>query len=123
MRAKVIGQLVGGVAALAVALHVGAQPASGVNLAPGVVSASNASNASNVRTAKAANRKLRRGVLRALAKTPGLDNERILVRVSGGTVTLSGSVPEADQIQKAGDTVQGVPGVSTVSNKITTRAY
>jgi len=34
-------------------------------------------------------------------------------------VTLSGSVPESGMIQQAADVAKGVPGVTSVSNKLT----
>ncbi|MFL9947208.1 BON domain-containing protein [Paraburkholderia agricolaris] len=114
---KAVLQTVGGSIALVVALNVCAQPGTAS------VPASSAVASSNAKAVKAANKKLRRDVLRALAKTPGLSNERISVRVSGSAVALSGSVPAADQIQKAGDVVQQVPGVTAVNNKLTARAY
>jgi hyperosmotically inducible protein len=117
MRMKAVLQTVGGSIALVVALNVCAQPGTAS------VPASSAVASSNAKAVKAANKKLRRDVLRALAKTPGLSNERISVRVSGSAVALSGSVPAADQIQKAGDVVQQVPGVTAVNNKLTARAY
>jgi hyperosmotically inducible periplasmic protein len=124
MRIKALGQVFGAIVTLAVALNVSAQPAASAN--DGVQGASQASNANpnaNAKAMKAASRKLRRDVLRALSKTQGLDSERILVRATGSAVTLSGTVPVADQIQKASDAAQHVPGVASVSNRITTRPY
>jgi len=126
MRIKALGQVFGAIVTLAVALNGSAQPAASAS--DGVQGASQASNANantnaNAKTMKAANRKLHRDVLRALSKTQGLDSERILVRATGSAVTLSGTVPVADQIQKAGDAAQHVPGVASVSNRITTRSY
>ena len=116
MKRKAMGWVVAGAVMFAVASQVLAQPSPG-----GGVAASGAE--SNVKATKAANRKLRRDVLRALAKTPGLNNERISVRANGGAVTLSGSVPVADQIQKAGDAARQVSGVNSLSNRITLRSY
>jgi len=117
MKVNAVLQAMGGAFALAIALNVCAQPSSSA-AASGVGIASNA----QAKAAKMANRKLRHDILRALSKTPGLSNERISVRVSGSAVILSGSVPAVDQIQKAGDAVQQVPGVTTVTNKISMRA-
>ncbi|RAR53337.1 BON domain-containing protein [Paraburkholderia unamae] len=118
MKRKAMGWVVAGAVMLAVACQVSAQPSPGSDSG---VAASGAE--SNIKATKAANRKLRRDVLRALAKTPGLNNERISVRANGGAVTLSGSVPVADQIQKAGDAARQVSGVSSLSNRITLRSY
>lgn len=118
MKVNAVLQVVGGALALAIALNAYAQPSASA-AASGVGAASN----SQAKAARMANKKLRRDVLRALSKTPGLSNERISVRVSGSAVILSGSVPAVEQIQKAGEAVQQVPGVTTVTNKITMRAY
>lgn len=124
MAMKAVGQVLASIVTLAVALNVYAQPATSTSgSAPDASQASNANAGTSAKTAKAANRKLRRDVLRALSRTQGLDSERILVRVAGSAVTLSGSVPVADQIQKAGEAAQRVPGVGSVSNRITTRPY
>ncbi|WP_167530956.1 BON domain-containing protein [Paraburkholderia agricolaris] len=75
--------------------------------------------ASSAKTIKAYNRKLRRDVLQALAKSHQLDSQQtISVRVSGGAVTLTGWVSSADQVDKAGAIAQSVPGVKSVNNKI-----
>jgi hyperosmotically inducible periplasmic protein len=43
------------------------------------------------------------------------------VKVVGGAVTLTGSCISQDQINKAGDTVQKVDGVTSVSNKLSVK--
>jgi osmotically-inducible protein OsmY len=124
MKGKTVGWVAAGVLTLAAAFQVAAQPAaSSESGAQGAASQTPSSRKANKAADKAANRKLRRDVLRALAKTPGMNNERVTVRVNGGAVVLSGSVPVADQVQKAGDAARQVPGVSSVSNKITMRSY
>ncbi|MFM0132547.1 BON domain-containing protein [Paraburkholderia sediminicola] len=85
-----------------------------------------ASGSSDVTTAKEqksierkANRKLSLDVRRALAKSNGVEVSGITVLARSGDVTLTGSVPEAPQIDKASEVAKGVPGVTTVINKLT----
>jgi hyperosmotically inducible periplasmic protein len=68
---------------------------------------------------KKEDRKLGYSVRRALSKAQGFDVSNVFVRSRGGAVTLSGTVPEGGQIQQAGEIAKGVPGVKSVSNKIT----
>lgn len=70
-------------------------------------------------TAKKADRKLGYTVRKALAKGQGIDVSNITVRSRGGVVTLTGSVPDQGQIDKAGTVAQGVSGVTSVNNKLT----
>lgn len=67
---------------------------------------------------KASSRQLAMNVRRALSKTQQLNVSNITVRARGGTVTLSGSVPEGKQIEQAGEVAKGVAGVNSVSNKL-----
>ncbi|WP_176046229.1 BON domain-containing protein [Burkholderia sp. BCC1644] len=65
---------------------------------------------------KAADRKLKRRVSTALARTKNLNVTRILVRVRDGSVTLSGSVTDTTQVNLAATVARGVDGVTSVSN-------
>ncbi|MEK2605199.1 BON domain-containing protein [Burkholderia arboris] len=65
---------------------------------------------------KAADRKLKRRVSTALARTKNLNVTRILVRVRDGSVTLSGSVMDTSQVALAAMVARGVDGVTSVSN-------
>lgn len=65
---------------------------------------------------KAADRKLKRRVSAALARTRDLNATRILVRVRDGAVTLAGSVPETGQANLAVSVARRVDGVASVSN-------
>jgi len=73
----------------------------------------------NPTTAKKVNRKLGLDVRRALSHAQGIDVSKIYVRARNGAVVLSGSVPDGDQIPKAEEVAKGVPGVTSVSNKLT----
>ncbi|MFM0039518.1 BON domain-containing protein [Paraburkholderia strydomiana] len=75
--------------------------------------------AANTKSTRQMDRKLGRDVRRALAKAPGFNVSNVFVRARGGAVTLTGSVPQGPQIQQAGDVAKDVPGVTSVSNKIT----
>jgi hyperosmotically inducible periplasmic protein len=70
-------------------------------------------------TTKKADRKLGYDVRRALSKAQGFDVSNVFVRSRSGAVTLTGTVPEGGQIAQAGEIAKGVPGVKSVSNKLT----
>lgn len=70
-------------------------------------------------SSKKVDRKLGYTVRKALARAQGLDVSNIVVRSRNGAVTLTGSVPDQGQIDQAGQVAQGVPGVKSVSNKLT----
>ena len=69
--------------------------------------------------ATTADRKLARDVRKALAKAPNFNVSNVFVKASGGAVTLSGSVTDGQQIQQAAEVAKGVPGVTSVINKLT----
>ncbi|WP_321931251.1 BON domain-containing protein [Paraburkholderia guartelaensis] len=71
---------------------------------------------------RAADRKLRKAVLRSLTKAKGLKADRIVVVAKGGVIWLEGYVPETDQIALASSVAQGVVGVDTVNNRLIVRA-
>jgi len=77
-----------------------------------------ASAKATAKTTKQVNRKLGLDVRRALSKAQGIDVSNIFVRARGGAVTLTGSVPDGAQIPKAEEVAKGVPGVTSVTNKI-----
>jgi osmotically-inducible protein OsmY len=68
---------------------------------------------------KKTDRKLGYDVRRALSKAQGFDVSNVFVRARSGAVTLTGTVPEGGQIAQAEEVAKGVPGVKSVSNKIT----
>ncbi|MBN3750343.1 BON domain-containing protein [Burkholderia sp. Se-20373] len=74
--------------------------------------------ASAAKQRKAADRKLMRRVSAALARAPGLNATRVLVRVRAGVVTLAGSVPDTGQATLAAETARGVDGVVSVVNQL-----
>jgi hyperosmotically inducible protein len=85
------------------------------------VSASAVSASSPSAVARAtgkADRKLGLDVRRALAKTKGINVAKIFVRVRGGSVVLSGTVPSGEQIRHAEQVAKGVTGVTSVTNRL-----
>jgi hyperosmotically inducible periplasmic protein len=74
-----------------------------------------------LRQARAANRALGRKVRAALARDRNISVSNITVRAKDGAVILQGTVPEAAQIQRAGDVAKGVDGVTSVRNALTIR--
>ncbi|WP_193101250.1 BON domain-containing protein [Burkholderia sp. Z1] len=67
---------------------------------------------------KAADRRLRKQVAGALARTKRLDSSRLLIFARSGVVTLSGEVADAEQAALAASVAQRVPGVSEVRNRL-----
>lgn len=63
-------------------------------------------------------RALAKAVRRALAKGQGVDVSNVFVRARGGAVTLSGTVGDNGQVNQAGEIARTVPGVTSVSNRL-----
>ncbi|SKC62539.1 BON domain-containing protein [Burkholderia sp. YR290] len=103
----------GGVVAMVVACHAFAQASDSTSTGTTATAP-----AANSKTAKQENRALGKKVRSALAKAQGLDVSNINVRARGGAVTLTGTAPDNNQIQQAGEVAKGVAGVTSVSNKI-----
>jgi hyperosmotically inducible protein len=68
---------------------------------------------------RTADRNLGRNVRRALSRAQGFSVSNVFVRARAGAVTLTGTVPDAGQIQQAADVTKGVAGVKSVNNRIT----
>ena len=75
----------------------------------------------SAQSTKKVNRSLGLAVRKALAKS-SVDVSSIAVRARSGAVTLTGSVPDASQIEKAGTVAKGVAGVTSVTNKLSVQA-
>jgi hyperosmotically inducible protein len=85
-------------------------------------SAGTAVNASGGMTAKAvrqANRALRRKVYAALAKHKEIDAGDISITAKSGAVLITGTVPDASQINTVAEIAQGVAGVTSVTSTLT----
>ncbi|HEX3635691.1 MAG TPA: BON domain-containing protein [Paraburkholderia sp.] len=83
------------------------------------------SPAASSRKATPADKQLAHDVRKALSKAPNFNVSNVFVKVRGGVVTLSGSVPDGPQIQQAAEVAKDVPGVTSVSNHLSlyTKGY
>jgi hyperosmotically inducible protein len=78
-----------------------------------------ASGALTATAARQANRALRRKVYAAVVKHKEIDAGNISVIAKDGAVTLDGKVVDATQIDKVTEIAKGVPGVVSVTNRLT----
>lgn len=69
-------------------------------------------------SSKKADRTLARAVRKALSKAQGFNVSNVFVKARSGAVTLSGTVDSGDQISQAEQVARTVPGVNSVSNKL-----
>jgi hyperosmotically inducible periplasmic protein len=115
MKVVDIAKAVGGVVAIVVACQAYAQSSDAAAMAP--AASAPMSQKADKKAARKMNHKLGVDVRRALDKA-GIDVSGIAVRASGGAVTLDGTVPEAGQIDKAGEAAKEVAGVNSVNNKL-----
>jgi osmotically-inducible protein OsmY len=109
------------VAALSAAIAPLAAFAQDGNNSAAVASAA-AGSASSAKSIRAANRKLAKNVRTAMAKAKGIDMTQLFVYAKAGAITLSGSVPKSDQVDRAGEIARSVPGVSSVDNRLSVYA-
>lgn len=70
-------------------------------------------------SARKANRALRRQVYAAIGKHKEISAGNISVIAKGGAVTLNGTVTDASQVNQVAEIAKGVPGVTSVTNKLT----
>ncbi|NLP65438.1 BON domain-containing protein [Paraburkholderia sacchari] len=75
--------------------------------------------ASTAREVRKANRALSRKVYAALAKHKEIDAGNISIVARDGAVTLNGTVEEQSQIDTVATVAKAVPGVKSVTNKLT----
>jgi hyperosmotically inducible protein len=101
-------------------VHAWAQPGASEASASNAtaVAASGGMTAKDVRKA---NRALRRKVYAAIVRHKEISAGDISVVAKGGAVTLNGTVVDASQIDKVADIAQGVPGVTSVTNRLTVK--
>ncbi|CAE6738965.1 hypothetical protein R69927_00815 [Paraburkholderia domus] len=69
-------------------------------------------------TGRKANRALRRQVYNTIAKHKEISAGNISVAAKDGAVTLNGTVTDASQVDKVADIARSVPGVTSVTNKL-----
>jgi hyperosmotically inducible periplasmic protein len=72
-------------------------------------------------TGRKADRALRRKIYSAIAKDKTISAGDIGISTKDGAVTLNGTVTEAAQIGKVEQIARGVPGVTSVTNKLTVK--
>ncbi|MFL9959954.1 BON domain-containing protein [Paraburkholderia sediminicola] len=82
-------------------------------------SAMAASGSAAPATGRKANRALRRQVYNAIVKHKEISAGNISVIAKDGAVTLNGTVTDASQVGKVAEIAQSVPGVTSVTNKLT----
>jgi osmotically-inducible protein OsmY len=80
-----------------------------------------ASSAAPASGSRSANRALRKRVYAAFGKDKSIDAGSIGVSAKDGAVTLTGTVTDPAQIEKAGALAKDVPGVASVTNKLSVR--
>ncbi|WP_158940170.1 BON domain-containing protein [Burkholderia sp. S171] len=119
MKANRTLQALCGVVSFALVSSVCAQSQSSTPTASADSAAS--AKASQTSTRKA-DRKLSSDVRRALGKSKEITATNIFVRARSGAVTLMGSVPENSQIDRAAQVANSVPGVTSVTNKLSLQA-
>ncbi|RQH04161.1 BON domain-containing protein [Paraburkholderia dinghuensis] len=105
----------GAAVCVTVALSAYAQDNSAQNAAPAAAAPAQAP----AQSARKVDRRLGYQVRRALSRTQGLNVSNISVRARGGAVLLTGTVPNAGQIDQAGQVAKGVAGVTSVTNHLT----
>jgi hyperosmotically inducible periplasmic protein len=114
-------RIAGAVLFASASVHAWAQPdASAVNAVPNTAAIA-ASSATTPQNARAANRALRHKIYLAIVKHKEISAGDINVVAKGGAVTLNGTVVDASQIDKVAEIAQGVPGVTSVTSKLTVK--
>ena len=86
--------------------------------ASGAAAPSTSTQPTTKKQARSQNHQLEMKIRHTLTKTKHLDSSGITILVKNGKVTLEGNAPDDDQIQRAVSTVQGVPGVTGVTNNL-----
>jgi osmotically-inducible protein OsmY len=81
--------------------------------------AATASGAAAPAGGRKADRALRRKVYAAIGKRKEIDAGNISVVAKSGAVTLYGTVTDAAKIGQVAEIAKGVPGVTSVTNKLT----
>jgi osmotically-inducible protein OsmY len=111
-------KIVGSICAVAGACHVYGQTSDAGAMAPAAMASEPQTSAASARFARIANRQLSKKVSQAISKA-GIPTSKISVIAKQGKVTLTGSVPNPDQIAQAGEVAKGVPGVVSVNDELT----
>ncbi|TDN59125.1 BON domain-containing protein [Paraburkholderia sp. BL10I2N1] len=80
-----------------------------------------ASGSMTAKDIRKANRALRRKVYSAIVRHKEINAGSISVVAKGDALTLDGTVVDASQVDKVSEIAKGVPGVTTVTNKLTVK--
>ncbi|HVE10053.1 MAG TPA: BON domain-containing protein [Paraburkholderia sp.] len=104
-----------GVLLLASSIHAWSQTS---DAADATVASAPASGVASQKSTKQANRALRKQVYTAIGKVKAIDAGNISVTARSGVVTLNGTVKDASQVGQVADIARGVPGVTSVNNKL-----
>lgn len=108
--------------ALLAAMSLSAWPqgseTAGVSVAASAASAAAVSGTPSARETRKANRALSRKVYAALAQHKEIEAGNISIVARNGAVTLNGTVTEASQIDTVATIAKGVPGVTSVANRL-----
>ena len=102
-----------------VSTSASAQPQGAASAQAGALASTMPAPASAAPTGKQADRALRRKVYAAIGKEKAIDAGNISVRAKNGAVTLTGTVSDTAQVGKVEEIAKGVPGVTSVTNKLT----
>lgn len=122
MKSNGMSRIVGAIAAVSLAIcatYANAQTPGGMPNNASAQSQPITTSQSRART----DNQLVRDVRRAFTRTAGLNSAAIHVQARHGVVTLTGSVPQRSQIQRAGNAARSVRGVRSVSNRLTVRTW
>ncbi|WP_431823810.1 BON domain-containing protein [Burkholderia sp. F1] len=108
------------IAALIVAASGNAwsQPGQAASAPAGMPAASAAERPAAPVSTRKANHALRRQVYAAIGKHKEISAGNISIVARGGAVTLNGTVTDASQVNAVAEIVKGVPGVTSVTNKL-----
>ncbi|MBB2926419.1 BON domain-containing protein [Paraburkholderia silvatlantica] len=112
-RTTVVGLAIAMLAAAS--MSAWAQPQSDAGASAGAQAASGAA----APTGRQTDRALRRKVYSAIGKDKSINAGNISVRAKSGAVTLTGTVSDPAQVGKVEEIAKGVPGVTSVTNKLT----
>ncbi|MBB2927916.1 MULTISPECIES: BON domain-containing protein [Paraburkholderia] len=104
---------------LAASSNAWSQPGQTASVPAGMPAASIAESATPPINARKADRALRRQVYAAIGKHKEISAGNISIVARSGAVTLSGTVMNASQVNEVAEIAKGVPGVTSVTNKLT----
>ncbi|MCP3713415.1 BON domain-containing protein [Paraburkholderia sp. CNPSo 3274] len=113
--------IAGGVLIASASVHVWAQAGASEASAASNGTAVAASGSTTAKDIRKADRALRRKVYSAIVTHREINAGNISVIAKGGAVTLDGTVVDASQIDKVSEIAKGVPGVTSVTNKLTVK--